>query len=155
MPHTWVGAGFVQAIRTMLAYERESDQALVVGAGIDPAWVTAEPGVTVRRLPTHWGILNFSARASGPDAVRVRISGDLAIPPGKIVLASPLDRPITAARVNGKVVELSDPTQVRIDAAPADVELSYAAPSAGAGSRTSTPGDAIARVARLFQSQWK
>jgi hypothetical protein len=128
MPHTWVGAGFVQAIRTMLAYERESDQALVVGAGIDPAWVTAEPGVTVRRLPTHWGILNFSARATAPDVVRVRISGDLATPPGKIVLASPLDRPIAAATVNGQPVALPDPAQVRIETAPADVELRYAAP---------------------------
>ena len=81
--------------------------------------------------------------------------GDLAIPPGKIVLASPLDRPITTARVNGKVVELSDPTQVRIDAAPADIELSYRQPSGGAGSRAWTPGYAIARVAGLFQSQSK
>jgi hypothetical protein len=128
MPHTWVAAGFVQAIRTMLAYERESDQALVLGAGLDPAWVTTEPGVAVRRLPTHWGILNFSARATGPDVVRVRISGDLAIPPGKIVLASPLDRPIAAATVNGQPVALPDPGHVRIETAPADVELRYAAP---------------------------
>ena len=103
MPHTWVGAGFVQAVRDMLAYEREDDQALVVGAGIAAAWVTSG-GVAVRRLPTHWGVLNYSLRGDGPDAVRVRLSGDLVIPPGGIVLASPFDRPIAAATVNGAPV---------------------------------------------------
>src|SRR4029450_6084215 len=95
------GARDVQPIRPMLAYERESDEALVVGAGVKPEWVTSEPGLAVRRLPTNWGILNFSMRSDGPDGVRVRLSGDLTIPPGKIVLASPLDRPIAGARLNG------------------------------------------------------
>jgi F5/8 type C domain/Bacterial alpha-L-rhamnosidase 6 hairpin glycosidase domain len=126
MPHTWVGAGFVQAIRNMLAYERESDDALVVGAGIKPEWVTSEPGVTVRRLPTHWGILNFSMRSDGPDVVRVRISGDLTIPPGKVVLASPLDRPIVGAAINGAPVAAEDAARVLVDRCPADVELRYA-----------------------------
>ncbi len=124
MPHTWVGAGFVQAVRNLLAYERESDQALVVGAGIPPAWVTGE-GVTVRRLPTHWGVLNFSMRSDGPDVVRVRISGDLGIPPGKIVLPSPFDGPIVAATVNGTLVA-ADAGRVLVDRCPADVELRYA-----------------------------
>jgi hypothetical protein len=125
MPHTWVGAGFVQAVRNMLAYEREADQALVVGAGLDPAWVTSPGGVAVRRLPTHWGILNFSVRSDGPDIVRMRISGDLVIPPGGIVLASPFDRPIAAATVNGVPVAAADGGHVRADRFPADVELRY------------------------------
>ncbi|HKA28357.1 MAG TPA: discoidin domain-containing protein [Candidatus Binatia bacterium] len=125
MPHTWVAAGFVQAVRDMLAYEREADQALVVGAGIDPAWVTSPAGVAVRRLPTHWGILNFSVRSAGPDVVRVRISGDVVVPPGGIVLASPLDRPIAGATVNGAPLAAVDAGQVRVDRCPADVELRY------------------------------
>ncbi len=125
MPHTWVGAGFVQAFRNMVAYERESDQALVLGAGLDPGWVTTEPGVSVARLPTHWGSLDFSARRTGPGTVRVRIGGDVTIPPGKIVLASPLGRPIAAATVNGQPVAVDDPAQLRLDVAPADVVLRY------------------------------
>src|SRR4029453_13706931 len=116
MPHTWGGAGYVPATRTMLppargwgeglgggargcvratptrlAYERESDEALVGGAGVKPEWVTSEPGLAVRRLPTNWGILNFSMRSDGPDGVGVGPSGDLTIPPGKMRLASPPD----------------------------------------------------------------
>src|SRR5439155_138809 len=49
MPHTWVGATFVRAVRMMLAYERESDQALVLAAGVPAAWATAEQGISVKR----------------------------------------------------------------------------------------------------------
>lgn len=136
MPHTWVGAGFVQAVRNMLAYERESDQALVLAAGLKPAWLAAEDGVAVRRLPTHWGVLNYTIRADGPDVVRLRISGDLVVPPGKIVVPSPLPRPITAVTVNGVRVADPDPSAVRLDASPADVEIRYdAAPRAAEPAR--------------------
>jgi hypothetical protein len=137
MPHTWVGAGFIQAVRNMLAYERESDEALVVGAGIPPEWVASEEGVTVRRLPTHWGILNYSMRTDGPDVVRIRLSGDVRVPPGKIEVRSPFDRPIVAATQNGAPVAAFDGGRVQVDVAPADVELRYApqaaprAPAAG------------------------
>ncbi|MGH7454397.1 MAG: discoidin domain-containing protein, partial [bacterium] len=34
MPHTWVGSDFIRAMRNMFVYERERDEALVIGAGI-------------------------------------------------------------------------------------------------------------------------
>jgi hypothetical protein len=34
MPHTWVGTDFVRSVMDMLVYERESDSALVLCAGI-------------------------------------------------------------------------------------------------------------------------
>ena len=52
-PTRWVAAGFVQTVRNMLVYEREDDQALIVAAGLDPAWVTSPGGVAVSRLPTR------------------------------------------------------------------------------------------------------
>ena len=62
MPHTWVGAEYIRSVRTMFAYEREGDRALVVGAGLLPEWVLNEQGVSVRRLPTYYGTLNYSVR---------------------------------------------------------------------------------------------
>ena len=44
--------------------------ALVVGEGIPAAWVTAG-GLNVKRLPTHYGVLNLTMTPDGPDAVRV------------------------------------------------------------------------------------
>jgi hypothetical protein len=125
MPHGWIAASFVSAVRSLFAFEREADQALVVGAGIPAAWATHEVGVTVKRLPTHFGVLSYTLGAEGADAVRVRLSGDLALPPGKIVVRSPLDRPLRRATVNGRAVEPADEASVVVAEWPADVLLGY------------------------------
>jgi len=125
MPHTWVGAGFVDSVRTMLAYERESDRALVLAAGVPARWVTSETGVGVKRLPTHYGILSYSLRADGPDTVRLRLSGDLAVPPGKIVVRSPLVRPLKSLTVNGKPAGTFTAEGAVLGECPADVVLGY------------------------------
>ncbi len=123
MPHTWVGAGFVSSLRTLLAYE--SDGALVLAAGVPAEWVTAEGGVVVKRLPTHWGTLGMTLKAEGPDAVRVRLSGDVALPPGKILLRSPFPRPLRSVTVNGRAVDGFTAGEVTIGDFPADVVLGY------------------------------
>jgi hypothetical protein len=69
----------------MFAYDRD-DGTLVIGAGIKPEWVTQPPGVTVKALHTHGGLLNYTMRAEGK-AVRVRISGTVR---NAIIVSSPL-----------------------------------------------------------------
>jgi hypothetical protein len=125
MPHTWVGAGFVDSVRTMLAYERESDHALVLAAGVPAAWVTSAPGVTVKRLPTHYGILGYTLRAEGGRAVRLRLSGDLTVPAGKIVVRSPFAEPLKGVTVNGAPVETFTADAAVIGVCPAEVVLGY------------------------------
>jgi hypothetical protein len=132
MPHTWVGAGFVRSVRTLFAFEREADQALVLAAGVPAAWVAAEPGVTVRRLPTYYGVLNYTLRAESEDTVRLRLAGDLVVPPGKIVVHSPFDRPLRSATVNGQPVEPRDAGSVVVDVCPADVLLEHWPAAGGA-----------------------
>jgi hypothetical protein len=123
MPHTWVGCIFVHALRTMLVHERDADRALVIGAGIRADW--AAKGVTARRLPTTSGVLSFTMRMEGADAVRVRIAGDLAVPPGGIVVTSPLDRPIRKATLDGKPLATVTADTATVDRCPADVVLRY------------------------------
>jgi F5/8 type C domain/Bacterial alpha-L-rhamnosidase 6 hairpin glycosidase domain len=125
MPHTWVGAGFVTAVRTLLAWERESDRALVLAAGVPPAWVTSETGVGVKRLPTHYGVLTYRLHAEGPDSVRLKLSGDLTVPPGKIVIPSPLPKPIKSVTVNGQPADTFTADGATIAECPADVVLGY------------------------------
>jgi hypothetical protein len=82
IPHLWVGSDFARSFIDMLAYERESDDALVLGAGIPSSWL--DRGVRVRGLRTIYGPLNFSARRVGKRIV-VHISG-VRVPRGGIVL---------------------------------------------------------------------
>lgn len=125
MPHGWVASGFVTAVRTMLVYERESDRSLVLLAGVPEPWVTHESGLSVKRLPTYYGILNLSVRSEGADSLRLRVSGDLSLPPGGIVVQSPLDRELRAVIVNGKPVERFAADSVVLGELPAEVVLGY------------------------------
>jgi hypothetical protein len=125
MPHTWVGAEYIRAIRTMLVYEREEDRALVIAAGIRPEWLDNDTGVGVKRLPTHLGALNYRLRKTDEQTLQLDLTGDLTVPPGGIVLRSPLPSPIAAVTVNGIEHETFDADEVRIDTFPAVVEIGH------------------------------
>ena len=123
LPHAWVGSDYIRSVLDMLAYERESDSAIVLGAGIPMPWVVEEPGVVVKRLPTYHGPLDFSMRSTG-DTVRVTIAGTR-VPPGGFVVRSPFDRPIRRALVNGVAVTPASDGGVVARAARATVVLEY------------------------------
>jgi hypothetical protein len=125
MPHTWVGSDYIRAVRSLFAYEREADQALVIGAGIPAAWVTSPEGVTVKRLPTWHGTLNYRMTMSDPDTLHLRLSGDVTVPPGRIIVHSPLDRPLRGLKVNNRTLETFTATTATVDQFPAEVELEY------------------------------
>lgn len=125
MPHTWIGSDFIRSVRNLFVYEREADQALVIGAGIPAAWVTGAEGITIKRLPTYYGTLNYRMRMSDPDTVRVQLSGDVTVPPGRIILHSPLDRPVQGVTASGRAVTTFTATTATLDQFPAEVELHY------------------------------
>jgi hypothetical protein len=100
MPNAVAGAAFMSAVLDMFAFERESDSTLVLGAGIPESWVTERPGVTVRRLATHYGLLTYTIRNENGNA-RVSMAAGLTMPPGGIVVHSPFTRPVRETRVNG------------------------------------------------------
>ncbi len=124
MPHAWISALFIEAVRHLFVYERTADAALVVGAGLPPAWIQA--GVGFRRLPTHYGILHFRARVAESSTWRIHLSGDLQMPPGKVVLQLPFPSPPREVRVNGQTTTDFDGHEVRVAEIPAEVELSFA-----------------------------
>ena len=87
--------------------------------------MTAEQGISVKRLPTYYGVLDLRLRAEGADALRVRISGDLAVPPGGIVLNSPLARPLRKVTVNGRPLATHTATSATVREFPANIVLGY------------------------------
>lgn len=125
MPHTWIGSTFIQSVRTMFAYERESDRSLVIAAGLPKEWVLSKSGVAVKRLPTRYGILSYSLRGEEPNTLRLRLSGDLTPPPGGLVVLPPLPQPLKAVKVNGKPVDSFTADRATVREFPAEVELEY------------------------------
>jgi len=124
VPHTWIAAEFMLAFRTMLAFEREADDALVVGAGIPAEWLEADGGVGVDGLPTWYGTLGFTIRRDG-DAVNVdlALTDDVTMPTGGIVIRPPVERPLREVLVNGKPARRFTAEEAAIDVVPATVRL--------------------------------
>jgi hypothetical protein len=125
MPHTWIGAEYILAVRSLFAYECEADQSLVVAAGVAAEWLDEGHEVMVRDLPTYFGRLSYRMRREGPDTLRVVLSGDLVIPRGRILLMPPLPRPLVAVEVNGRNIDLLQPDGFACGECPADILLRY------------------------------
>jgi hypothetical protein len=119
MPHTWVGSDFVRSVLDMLAYPREADDALVVGAGVPLSWL-APPGITVRDLATPYGDLGFTMRTLG-DSVEVWVGELSRMPPGGVVVSVPSPGGLRQATVDGEPAVLSPKGEVVLRALPAAI----------------------------------
>jgi len=101
LPHGWVASDFIRATLDLFAYERDGDHALVLAAGVPPAWLR-EGGVTVKALRTPYGPLSYSLRSAGRTVV-LHVSGGSQVPPGGFVLAWPGPDAVPGeTRVNGR-----------------------------------------------------
>ncbi|HEY7860176.1 MAG TPA: hypothetical protein VIB98_01985, partial [Gemmatimonadaceae bacterium] len=124
MPHSWVGSDYIRSVLDMFAYDRASDSALVVAAGIAERWVRESPGVRVRALGTPYGTIDFDIRARG-DSLVAHIAGALRMPPGGIAFRSPIDRPIVKVRVDGRTFAPSSNGEVVVRQLPATIILTF------------------------------
>ena len=105
MPHAWISSDYIRSMLDMFYYERETDRALVLAAGVPSAWL-ADHGVTVERLRTPYGSLGYSLRRNG-DTLVLTLSGD-ARPDGGFVLPWPLEGPAGTARIDGREARFVD-----------------------------------------------
>ncbi|HMF07700.1 MAG TPA: hypothetical protein VKJ00_01115, partial [Thermoanaerobaculia bacterium] len=133
VPHAWVGADFIRSVLDLFAYERRSDQALVLGAGISRAWLSSGQNVGVRALATPYGSLTYSLRRE-TKGLNASIAGGTRIPPGGLVLAPPLEGGACRASIDGRSAPF-DGRELVLRQLPALVHFSCAAgndlPSAG------------------------
>ncbi len=121
MPHTWVGAEYILAVRTLFLYEQ--GETLVIGAGIDPQWLDSEHGVAIRNAPTEFGPISYSMKKTG-DTVTVKISGK-AHPPAGSLVHSPLDAALVEVTIDGQPAQPAAAGTFRVDHLPAEIVLRY------------------------------
>jgi hypothetical protein len=117
LPHTWIAAEYLLAVRSLFAYEREADQSLVLAAGLAPEWIEGD-GVKVDKMPTLYGNLSYSLRRMGPATLRFEIGGAIT---AKIVLRPPLGAALRSVVVDGSACTSFDEESVTLRGAPAEV----------------------------------
>jgi hypothetical protein len=123
LPHTWVGSDFARSVLDMIAYARESDDALVIAAGVPLAWARGV-GLTVHDLPTPYGKLGYALRARN-GVVEVDLERGIRMPSGGIVVAPPGERRFARARVDDSPAKLDAAGRVTVWKLPASVSFEY------------------------------
>ena len=121
MPHGWVASDFLRSALDMLAYQRHRDHALVLAAGVPPAWLDGG-GIRIVGLRTPWGPLSYTLRRLSNGTVTLDMPAGSAMPPGGLVLTWPYGKAPGVTRVNGATALWRDGA-LRIAQVPARVEI--------------------------------
>lgn len=104
MPHAWISSDYIRSALDLLAYERDSDHALVLAAGMPLAWIDSDTGVGVEALRTPYGPLSYRLKKDGRGYILTLKPG--ATPPGGYVLRWPEDAtPPSSVTIDGRAAE--------------------------------------------------
>jgi hypothetical protein len=122
IPHTWVASDFIRATLDFIAYERETDSTLVVGAGIPYDWAADRAGVTATGLHTSWGVFSYRAEPTS-DGIRVSVTG--AHPPRGFEIHAPFGRTARHAVVDGKSVAVGGDGSIHVPNGAANVSIVF------------------------------
>lgn len=120
MPHTWISAIFVNAVRTMFVFE-ENDK-LILGAGIDEEWFKRKEGVSVSGLPTYFGKINYTVKKEGK-TVKINVAGDSAPPEGFVFRSSFAKEKIKSVKINNKEWTKFSDKEIIFDKLPSEIEI--------------------------------
>ncbi len=122
LPHTWVGSDFMRSFLDLFAYEDEARDALVVGAGVDDAWLERREGIAVHGLQTRHGELELAMRRD-LESVVVTLGGGMDPPAGGIRVRAPGVRAGARAAVDGKAAAVDERGEVAVHELPATVRI--------------------------------
>jgi hypothetical protein len=129
IPHTWIAAEYVLAVRSLFAYEDESDRLLVVAAGLAPEWIDGV-GVNVDKMPTLYGALSYSLRRLDAGTLQFRIATAMT---ATLELRPPLAAPLSRVLIDDIAYDHFDEQSVTLPRTPAVVTCIMAQASHGAG----------------------
>jgi hypothetical protein len=121
MPHGWVASDFISAVLDLFAYERGSDQALVLAAGIPHDWLAGN-GIRIENLRTPYGTVSYALRHDG-SRLELKIEGGMAPPRGGLVFGWPYAGAPGPVFVNGHPARWEHGRELRILALPAVIAI--------------------------------
>jgi hypothetical protein len=119
LPHAWVASDFVRSALDMFAYTRESDDSIVLAAGIPAEWLEGK-GIAIRDLRTPEGKLGYSLRHVRGKLELETDAGLKKLPAGGLILPWPYSKPPGRTAVNGQPAQWKD-GELRVLALPARV----------------------------------
>ncbi len=134
LPHTWIAAEYVLAVRALFAYEHEaeheSEGTLILAAGLAPEWLEGD-GVRVDKMPTLYGELSYSLRRIDARTLQFNMGGTASSPAQQppltapraaaLILRPPLPAALRQVMVDGKPAPAFDRDCVSVPAGTTEV----------------------------------
>ncbi len=124
MPHTWVGSDFINSVQVMLAYVRDHDQAMIIGAGVPRAWLESAEGLDVANLRTEFGPLSYTTRAAN-GLITIKVEPLKQSPPGGVHIQLPDADRLKSLILEGREIPIPPDGLVTLPKLPATLELRY------------------------------
>jgi len=125
MPHTWVGSDFINAFRTMIAFEDEIDSTLVLLLGFNESWLNENKTFEVKNMITQFGKINLTVSKLSDKNFEVFLNGDFLEMPKEIQIVNLLEKMPSKVLVNGKEIKSFDEKKFRIKEFPSIVRIQY------------------------------
>ncbi|MCK4796638.1 MAG: discoidin domain-containing protein [Spirochaetes bacterium] len=122
MPHTWVGSGYINAVRSMFVYEK--NDSLILGAGIDEQWLEKEEEISIKRFPTYYGRINYSMKKQGNN-LKIKVSGDAKPEKGFVFFSPFLEKKIKSVKINDKTLKAFSNHEVFFEQLPVEIIINY------------------------------
>jgi hypothetical protein len=120
MPHGWVASDYISAVLDLFAYERPSDQSVVLAAGMSSEWLNE--GVGIEALQTPFGALTYGFRRLG-DRLELKIDSGITPPKGGLVIAWPYRGKPGRTAVNGRPAQWENERELRVFTVPASIVM--------------------------------
>lgn len=132
MPHTWISAIFINAVRILFVFEENGK--IILGSGIDGKWLSDNNGVSVENFPTYFGNISYTVKKNNGN-LSIKIRGNAEPEKGfEFRLPFP-EKDIREVKINNKAnnrfskdsprLGLGGACKIYFDKLPADIEVRY------------------------------
>ena len=122
MPHTWIGAEYINSVRSLFVYETGGK--LILGHGVDEKWLTRKKGVSVKNMSTYYGDISYSIKKAD-NTLTIKVSGK-ARPDKGFVFKSPfLKKSIKSVKINDKYIVGFSGNDISFDTLPVSISIAY------------------------------
>lgn len=125
MPHTWVGSDYINAFRTMIAFENELDSTLILLSGFQEFWLDENKLFKVKNLITHYGLLDLLVKKLNDKSFEVVLNGSIQYQPEEIRLINLLNKKPSKVLVNNIELDTFDEKEIRFKEFPATINIEY------------------------------
>lgn len=121
LPHSWIGAEFVLAVRALFMDEQQNR--LVIGQGIQEEWLMAQ-GISLKRWPTGWGELDMQVQCPQAGVITLTLAGAVE-PPGGIEIDLPIAGHLFSVEMETAQVLSQQGSRINIVRSPVQLTLRF------------------------------